>query len=327
MSCSLEVSVALCTYNGERFIDEQLASIFSQDPLPSELVVSDDASTDSTVRRVHQMIEERAPRSLRCTVIAGDVQLGVTANFQRAVTACSGDLVVLSDQDDVWHPDRLRRALREFECDPDLLFLNGDARLVDQDGVPLGHSLFDALRVRERELGRIDEGDAFSVLLKRNLATGAASAFRRSLVDRAVPFPAEWVHDEWLAIMAAAIGRLATDRSELIDYRQHSKNEIGARRATVLSLLSRLMEPSPGRYAALARRSVILADRLEALGVGAALIDAARGKARFESGRELLPENRVLRIPRIVRGLMSGDYARFASQGRVDTLRDLLHAR
>lgn len=321
----LEVSVALCTYNGEAFVAEQLESIFAQTLLPREIVVSDDASTDGTVARVEQFFRERAPAETVCTMIAGDGRLGVTANFERAISACSGDVVVLSDQDDVWHADRLERAVRAFASDPSLLFVNGDARLVDADGVPLGHSLFDALRVRDAELRRIDEGDAFAVLLKRNLATGAASAFRRSLVTRAAPFPADWVHDEWLAIIAASVGTLSVDRSELIDYRQHSRNEIGARRANLHGLLARLVEPSRGRYATLARRSAVLADRLRDLGVDDDRVVAARKKARFETTRDQLPTNRMMRVPRILRLLTAGDYSEFASQGAADALRDLLH--
>src|ERR687894_3003245 len=99
-------SVAMCTYNGARFVAEQLASVAAQTRPPDELVVCDDGSTDETCRLVEEFAA-RAPFPVRLFV--NERNLGSTRNFGRAVALCEGDLVALSDQDDVWHPEKLER--------------------------------------------------------------------------------------------------------------------------------------------------------------------------------------------------------------------------
>ena len=125
------VSVALCTYNGEAFLGEQLASVARQTVLPGEIVISDDGSTDGYVGHRRAVRRDVAgPGALP----ANPTALGVTRNFERAIRATVGDLVVLSDQDDVWRPDRLERALAAFDARPELQLVCSDARLVGADG-------------------------------------------------------------------------------------------------------------------------------------------------------------------------------------------------
>src|SRR5580698_1985958 len=100
----MKLSVALCTYNGERFLPEQLASIREQSRLPDELVICDDASADQSVA-IATRFAERAPFPVR--IEANSRNLGSTPNFARAIELCNGDAIVLSDQDDVWLPDKL----------------------------------------------------------------------------------------------------------------------------------------------------------------------------------------------------------------------------
>src|SRR4051794_28746149 len=115
----------MCTYNGEQFIAEQLSSIVGQSPPPAEIVVGDDGSSDHTV----DIVRNAAQGMTTVTVLEGAEHLGVTKNFERTVRRVSAPLVALSDQDDVWHPDRLRTVTRLFE-DPSILLVHSDARLV-----------------------------------------------------------------------------------------------------------------------------------------------------------------------------------------------------
>src|SRR4051812_44291759 len=100
---SLTISVAMGAYNGEAFIGEQLASIAGQSKLPIELVICDDASTDSTVNRIEEFARA-APFPIR--TYRNEANLGVAGNFGRAIGLCNGDLIALSDQDDVWKPGK-----------------------------------------------------------------------------------------------------------------------------------------------------------------------------------------------------------------------------
>jgi glycosyltransferase involved in cell wall biosynthesis len=318
----IRCSIAICTYNGTRFLPDQLESIRRQTSAPFEVVVSDDGSQDETVLVAREMLTEWG---VAYKILRNDSPLGVSKNFEQAVLATSGDIVVLCDQDDIWHPTRLERAVAQFEARPDLTLLFSDARMVDAAGEPLGYSLFDALEISSADRAAIHEGSGFSTLLRRNVATGATMAFRRSLLDVAAPFPVEWVHDEWLTILAAAVGTVDLLEEPLIDYRQHGGNQIGAREPSLGHKIRRVLQPRGDRNRDLALRTGILADKLASLGdlVKPADLTAARGKLRIERMRAELPENRVARILPVLKESRSGDYARFTSQGNTEILRDL----
>lgn len=320
---SPRVSVALATFNGARFIAEQLESILNQDEPPSEVVVSDDGSTDETIA----IIRETAGAHRLGTVVRvleNGSHLGVTLNFERAIAACAGELIALSDQDDRWHANRLSTAIAAFTADPGLLLVHGDAALIDESGRALGRDLLESLPVRADERRNLVAGRPFGVYIRRNIATGATIVIRRSLLEHALPFPPEWVHDEWLAIIAAAIGGVRVMDEPLIDYRQHGGNEIGMRSPTLRYRVNRMLQSRGSRYVILAARSAVIAERLDQLSVAPEWRSLARAKAEFEARRAKYPVRRLSRIPAVVRDLRAGSYSRLSSQGALDVLRDIL---
>lgn len=322
---SLIVSVALCTYNGARFVAEQVRSILAQSSPADQIVISDDGSTDATLDVVRAELAAAGAAPHEVIILENPAPLGVTRNFEQAVLACTGDLIVLSDQDDLWIPDRLARAVKEFAARPDLLLLHGDARLVDEAGGPLGHSLFEAIEFTAGEQREVRRGHALDVLLRRNVVTGATVVFRRSLLDVASPFPDAWVHDEWLAIIAAISGAVDFIDAPLIDYRQHGSNEIGAARPTMAVRTSRLREPRLERNRRLLARAEALQERVVALGdaVPDAVAGLVRQKVAHERFRSALPRSRMLRLVPILRAAASGSYRRFG-RAHYDILRDLV---
>ncbi|CAM5508091.1 glycosyltransferase [Leifsonia shinshuensis] len=324
----MTISVALCTHNGERFVGRQIASILDQTRQADELVLSDDASADGTVAVVMDAFEQArlAGRAVpELIVLRNPEPLGVTANFEAALAACSGDLLVLSDQDDEWEPDKLQRLEEGFAARPGLLFLHSDAELIDDAGTPAGGTLFGALEVGEAERAAVHSGAAFGVFLRRNLATGATSAIARELLALSRPFPAEWVHDEWLAIQAAARERLDLTERVLTRYRRHDANQIGAGDPTLRHKVSRVLGTRGDRNLRLASRSAVLRDRLaEAADVPRGHVAAAAAKAEFERTRAAFPASRLRRFLPTLRLALGGDYARYASRGRLDIIRDLL---
>jgi glycosyltransferase involved in cell wall biosynthesis len=317
--------VALCTRNGASHLEQQLASIFAQTLLPDEIVVSDDASSDETVPIVRAAFDGAAGRRRpRLLLIQNPEPLGVTANFEQALRSCSSELIALCDQDDAWHENRLSAAVEVLDARPEIDLLYSDARLVDANGEPLGYSLFEALDVSPAEREAVSSGSGLGALLRRNLVTGATTIVRRELVQRAVPFPAPWVHDEWLAVVAATSGGLTFLAEQLIDYRQHGTNEIGVRKLNFMGRVNRVLEPRDGRNAYLLERSRVLLARLEQMGgeVSTKDLELVRGKVEHLRFRSTLQSRRVKRWRPVLREVATGRYALFG-RGTGDILRDL----
>jgi glycosyltransferase involved in cell wall biosynthesis len=330
-SAAPRISVALGTRNGARFLREQLESILAQSRPVDEIVLSDDASTDGTVELAEQVIGEHRSTAAETdastpslVVFRNPVALGVTANFEQALRAASGEFVALCDQDDVWHRDRVSRAIDEFARRPDLDLVAAEAQLVDDVGAPLGRSLLETLGVDEAVRSRLASDAAFRELLKRNVLTGATMMVTRRLVELASPFPASWVHDEWLAIVASVAGGIAVVSEPVIDYRQHGGNQIGVSRLGPGGKLARLREPRTARNAALLARAEDLAARLPPIANGDATVETeVRSKLDHERMRQRLPVARVRRLPPVWREWRRGAYERYG-RGAQDVLRDVV---
>src|SRR5918997_119590 len=201
-------SVAMCTYNGARFVAEQLASVAAQTRPPDELVVCDDGSADETRELVGEFAA-RAPFPVRLSV--NERNLGSTRNFGRAISLSAGDLIALSDQDDVWHPEKLEKLEARFDARPSVGLVFTDAELVDE-----------RLRVRR--------GRALDVLLPGWSVTGATMAFRADFRDLVLDIPEDLalIHDGWIALMVAAVSEIDYIAEPLIQYRQHPRQQVGA---------------------------------------------------------------------------------------------------
>lgn len=329
LAASPSISVALCTRNGAVYVREQVESILRQTLLPFEVVLCDDDSSDTTVEIVEAVFSEfhrsRPGVQIGLTVLRNAPPLGITGNFERAITSTTGELVVLCDQDDFWHPERIAIAAARFVAEPALTLLHGDARLVDRRGNPLGLTLFGALEVTEQERMEIHGGRAFRALMRRNLVTGATTMFRRTLLEKALPLPSSWVHDEWLGAIAAATGRVDFLDQPLVDYRQHGANQIGVSKLSLTGKLRKLREPRDGRNRRLLGNAVILCERLSNLGtdVSPETLAAADGKRHHEAARSALPAARISRVADVLRERRAGGYTDYG-RGTADMVRDLV---
>jgi len=314
-------SACICTFRGGRFLDAQLASLARQTLPLAELVLVDDGSDDDTL-----LIAERFARSapFPVRIYRNSARLGVTRNFERALSLAAGEILFLVDQDDVWHTRKVEQVSRLFAMRPRLDLVFTDARLVDAKGVAAGETLFDSLGVGTRERSLVHAGLAFQVLLRRNVVTGATVAVRRRAVERARPFPESWIHDEWLAVVASATGEIDMIEESLIDYRQHGANQIGVEQETLNSALAKLVQPGSTFRRAVVTRVANLVERLEALGsaVRPECVVAARAKLAHATLRANLPSARVLRLGPVARELVSGRYSRY-SQGVRSAVADL----
>lgn len=318
------ISVAMCTRNGASFVGEQLRSIFEGQLLPDEIIISDDASDDDTLQIIESSLSN-APAGVKWRVIRNKWPYGVTKNFEQAVHACSGELIALSDQDDVWLPQRLSDVISVFTARPQLLLLHSDAILVDANRRALGRLLSQSHRISDEERVEIASGREFSVLIRRRIVTGATVVFRRRLLDIATPFPTDWVHDEWLGIIAAGLGGADYLPQALIEYRQHGMNQVGVRKRGRLEKFGMLLAPGGARNRRLLERSEQLVNRLEMAGaqVPDEFLKLARQRRDHEVFRASLPSERRARVIPIFQRAWRRDYARL-SRGSRDILLDLV---
>ena len=326
---TVSVSVALCTFNGAAYLEEQLLSILGQSLRPDEIVVSDDGSIDETLAVLERVLAtwraKDAANVIELGVLRNATALGVTANFEQALAACSGDLIALCDQDDIWWPERVERMVAEFTSRPALQMMHADARLVDAGGIPLGFTLLQTLGVSDADRAAVHAGRAIDAYLRRNIVTGATMMVRRELIERSRPFPAAWVHDEWMAIVAAATGLVDLFEEPLTDYRQHGGNQIGVTSLDATGKLGRLRAPRTARNARLLARAAALQQRASEFepAASASVLTLIDAKLAHETRRSALPEARLLRVGPIARSWHAGDYSLFGL-GLQDVLRDLV---
>lgn len=201
------LSVALCTWNGARWLRPQLDSILAQEDVRLELVALDDASTDDSLAILH----EYAARDPRIRVHANATNLGHLCSFEKCMSMGEGDFIAPADQDDVWHPYKLRTLLDAIG-DADLAY--GDSRYVDADGQPSGRRVSDDMVMAS--------GRGTLPLLLQNTVSGHAALLRRNLLDRACPFPDGVFHDGWLAMLAAHGAGIVYVDEVLVDFRRHA---------------------------------------------------------------------------------------------------------
>jgi glycosyltransferase involved in cell wall biosynthesis len=219
------ISIAMCTYNGEQHLESQLTSIAEQSLPPSELVICDDGSTDATVSILLSFMQN-APFKVR--LVRNDTNLGSTANFERAIRLCEHEFIALSDQDDIWFPNKLEILANILMEKGELGGLFSDGVLLTPDGAPDGRSLWDCFGFNFAEQQKFRSGRSLELLLRGNKATGMTMMFRASLRDRLLPIPGSWIHDYWLAFMLCIHSSLGACPQRLVSYRLHSSQSIGA---------------------------------------------------------------------------------------------------
>lgn len=223
MNQTMPVSVAMATYNGQRFLQLQLSSILASLHPYDELVVVDDGSSDGTWEALSAIVDSRV------RVLRNDANRGVVKTFERAFRETRHPIVFLADQDDIWEPGKRDAFVAAFAVDPACQAVISDARIIDGQGKVIADS-FMATR----------GGFSGSVLgtLLRNRYLGCAMAVRRSVLDAALPIPAcAPMHDMWLGSIAALLGRVAYLPQPLLRYRRHDSNVSFARHQGVFDMI------------------------------------------------------------------------------------------
>lgn len=226
MEKEFSISIALCTYNGENYLEDQLKSILKQTRLPNEVVICDDCSFDGTIA-ILEKFKEAAP--FKVSIHRNGINLGSTKNFEKCINLCIGDLIFLSDQDDYWLENKLEKIEKEFKDNNTLNLVFTDGFVVDKNLKSLNYTLFQSLGFDERKKKKIDKYREFDVLMFRDVITGCTMAFKKNAMQGPI-FPNGWIHDAWIGLTVAAIypGSIKYLDVPLIYYRQHGFNQVGA---------------------------------------------------------------------------------------------------
>jgi Glycosyl transferase family 2 len=334
----VKLSVALCTYNGARFLPEQLRSISEQTRPPDELVICDDQSRDATNEVVGEFAR-KATFAVRRYV--NEQRLGPARNFEKAIALCRGDVIALSDQDDVWSKRKLELLLEQIDGNPNVAMAFSDAELVDERLCAVGRRAWDIARFDEEEQQRFRRGEGFAILAGKCVVTGATMAFPSRLRGLILPIPllesfaGRSGHDAWIAILATAVGDVVPVPEPLIKYRLHPGQVIGF---PIRDEESSALESAPaprGRLRPRVRRGDALwvagfvrpvLERLHSRGAQFEIkpsVQELMPKIEHFEARASLPPSRWKRPAVVARELVGGRYHRYG-KGLRSAAKDLL---
>ncbi|TDQ09366.1 glycosyltransferase family 2 protein [Pedobacter metabolipauper] len=211
MSNQALVSIALCVYNGEQFLKEQLDSILNQNYQNIEIIIVDDCSADQSRTILNTYKEKYSIIKLYFNT----ANLGYVRNFEKAITLATGKYIALSDQDDIWHPEKISKQVAEIG---DHMLIYHDSQYMDHEGKDLDLKMSDVFNLYE--------GNSPLPFLLKNCVSGHTIMFNRILLEHALPFNADFFHDWWLAFVASNAGSIKLVPQTLVRYRQHTENTI-----------------------------------------------------------------------------------------------------
>jgi glycosyltransferase involved in cell wall biosynthesis len=217
-----KISVCMATYNGERFIYAQIASILPQLKGEDELVVVDDCSTDRSVSIIESFQDKRI------LLLRNPQNCGVLKAFERALRTASGEVIFLADQDDVWRADKVDRFISLFRARPDVSLVQSGIEIIDAAG--------NISAVPNTKLKRFRPGVIQTLI--SNSYQGSAMAFHRSILEYSLPFPSDIpMHDMWIGITNHFVGKAAFIEERLLYYRRHGGNVSPSRHAPLLQMI------------------------------------------------------------------------------------------
>ena len=203
------ISIALCTYNGERFLEEQVESILAQTYKNLEIIVVDDCSTDETT----DIVNVYAEKDSRIKLFRNEVNLGFNKNFERALGLTSGEYIAICDQDDIWLPQKLQRLLDNIKNNW-LIFSNSSY----VGGLKQG-----------KLLNKFKLPESYKGILLRNHVTGHTSIMHRDFLNCVLPFPKAGYYDWWMGFVASYHHKIAFLDEVLTLYRVHAGSVVQSR--------------------------------------------------------------------------------------------------
>lgn len=220
-------SVALCTYNGEKYLKEQLESILSQENPVDEIVICDDCSTDETTSILKEY-ESQFPNIFRVFINAEN--LGYVRNFEKALSLCTGEIIFLCDQDDLWRKDKTQKILQFFSNNPKIGVVAHDLELIGN--LEGGKSLWNLKNFDQVQRKKSNEDLLTFILIEGNVFPGMSLAIRREILQNYLPLQkidSIIIHDYEIIIKAMRDQKFGFIEEKLSSYRQHENQSIGFR--------------------------------------------------------------------------------------------------
>jgi len=199
------ISIALCTYNGEKFLEEQLDSLIQQDYRPIEIIAVDDFSSD----RSFEILQKYKQRFSYFKIFRNPENLGFLKNFEKSLSLCKGEYIAFCDQDDIWLPNKLSLQIENLGSNG---LIYHDSELINESGTSLSIKISDLINMYE--------GNSPLPFLLRNCVSGHAILIHRKIVEDILPFQIGY-HDWWTAYVAANTTGIKYLDSCLVKYRQH----------------------------------------------------------------------------------------------------------
>ena len=220
----MKIDILMATYNGEKYLREQLDSILNQTYKNFRLLISDDCSKDSTI----EIINEYCKKDKRITLFKQEKNLGIIKNFEFLMKNVESEFFMFSDQDDIWNESKVEKSLNKIEeTDSDLVY--SDLEVVDEKINTLSNSYW---RLKEFE-HKIYKYNNFESLYLNNFITGSTMIIRKNMLEKILPMVYESkyiLHDYWTALVVSKLGKVSYIDESLVKYRQHKNNEIGSRK-------------------------------------------------------------------------------------------------
>lgn len=223
----MKISVALCTYNGAQHLSLQLESILNQMTPVHEMIICDDGSQDDTISIINSF------QILHPGIIQlhqNEDNLGAKKNFEKALSLSTGDLIFLSDQDDIWLPHKVSATIDFFERNPAATVVFSNGNIINNQGEPIPSTIWESLGFSQKLRDDIGPSKIFELLIRiNNMVTGAALCLRKEACSYLLPFycPHHYWHDYWIALAAACKNGLYFLEDELILYRLHNNQQAG----------------------------------------------------------------------------------------------------
>lgn len=315
----LKISIALCTYNGAKFLQAQLDSIALQTRTPDEMIICDDQSKDSTLEILKNFTSKA---SFPVRLFLNEKNLGSTKNFEKAIGLCTGDIIFLSDQDDFWCPDKLEKIEKLFSSSPSTAAIFTDAEVVDENLRPLGYTMWQSIKFNKKEQNYFTHGKFIEVLLKHSVVTGSTMAFRSEFKKLLFPIPDIWTHDGWIALLIAFASDLNMIPEPLIKYRQHHMQQLGAGEKA-LNMYKKHRIADQFRYLNFSFYNIqlectryklayehLVNSQFPSIKINE--IPLLKARVAHYSIRTNLPASRIKRIPFILKELLNMNYHRYS---------------
>lgn len=309
----LKISVALCTYNGERFLKHQLESIKNQTLGIHELIVCDDGSKDQTISILEDF---KTHVNFPIEIHVNSSNLGSSKNFEKCIQLCSGNIIFLCDQDDWWYEEKVERQINFFNAHPEIDAIFSNAIMVDQKGVPTGNTSFEQIEFYPEMQSKWNLGQAFDMLLKGYVVTGATLAIRKKICSEVFPVPEiipELIHDGWISLFLSIKNKIAFISDPLIQYREHENQQVGLQgKEPTITLKDRLIRSREDKLARLQKKfddAKALFDYFSALPLqDTCTIVKIQDRMLHYQMRSQLPSQRIKRFLPIFNHLMNGNY-------------------